>query len=31
MRTIIKAQQKSTNSKGERNIAIVKEAMMGLL
>jgi aminopeptidase N len=31
MRTIIKAQEKSTNSNRERNVAIVKEAMMGLL
>jgi aminopeptidase N len=31
MRTIIKAQEKSTNSNKERNVAIVKEAMMGLL
>jgi aminopeptidase N len=31
MRTIIKTQQKSTNSNKERNVAIVKEAMMGLL
>ena len=31
MRTIIKVQEKSTNSNRERNVAIVKEAMMGLL
>ena len=31
MRTIIKDQQKSTNSNRKRNVAIVKEAMMGLL
>jgi aminopeptidase N len=31
MRTIIKTQEKSTNSNRERNVAIVKEAMMGLL
>jgi aminopeptidase N len=31
LRTIIKDQEKSTNSNKERNIAIVKEGMMGVL
>ena len=31
MRTMLQAQEKSTNTNKKRNIAIVKEAMMGVL
>jgi aminopeptidase N len=31
MRTMIQEQEKSTNSNKKRNIAIIKEAMMGVL
>jgi aminopeptidase N len=31
MRTMIQEQEKSNNSNKERNVAIVKEGMMGLL